>query len=862
MVLTFGITIDGVFAQTIDIIDTDSIDDTGTLELDGARGITSFVIGDKTYVGVTGFFDDGVQIIDVTDPADITATDSIDDTTSLELEGSWNITSFVIGGKTYVGVTGNNDDGVQIIDVTDPADITATDSIDDTTSLELEGARGITSFVIGGKTYVGVAGFNDGGVQIIDVTDPSDITATDSIDDTTSLELEGARGITSFVIGGKTYVGVTGFSDDGVQIIDVSDPANIIAADSIDDTDGTFELDGASGITSFVIGGKTYVGVAGFNDGGVQIIDVSDPANITAADSIDDTDGTFELDGARGITSFVIGGKTYVGVTGFNDDGVQIIDVTDPDNITTSDSIEDNNTLELNGASGITPFLIDGKTYVGVTGYADDGVQILKLNQAPTANAGSNQSVVAGTLVTLSGSGADPDGDTISYSWAKTAGPSVTLSNDMAQNPTFTAPSSAGTISFTLTVSDDTLSDTDDITITISSNQAPTANAGSNQNVAVGASVTLDGTSSSDPDSNTLMYSWAKTSGPAVSLNGAMTAQPTFTAPSAPGVIVFTLSVTDEITTVTDTVTVTVSTGLIANAGQDQNVATGDVVTLDGTNSANTAGNTLTYSWTKTSGPAVSLNDNMTAQPTFTAPSSPGTILFTLTVSDGTTQMTDTVAITVSAPTQNPNPTQNQPPTANAGRDRTFPPGSIVTLSGSGTDPDGDSLSYSWSQDSETPTVTIKESASARTTFTAPSDPTKLIFILTVSDGTDSDTDDITITIANQTRNIKEMSDTLISAKITAPNEITMTYSEELSTFINSYLNFTITGESAPRSITGIDGSPSKSMMVNIDGNDTNAFVTTLTFDGQPAPPDSTGTMYMQHADHYLAFIQVSDGQN
>ncbi|MCY4491994.1 MAG: hypothetical protein OXC46_11140, partial [Thaumarchaeota archaeon] len=151
MVLTFGITIDGVFAQTIDIIDTVSIDDTGALELDGARGITSFVIGGKTYVGVAGFIDNGVQIIDVTDPADITAADSIDDTTSLELEGVWNITSFVIGGKTYVGVTGSDDDGVQIIDVSDPADITAADSIDDTdATLELDGARGITSFVIGG----------------------------------------------------------------------------------------------------------------------------------------------------------------------------------------------------------------------------------------------------------------------------------------------------------------------------------------------------------------------------------------------------------------------------------------------------------------------------------------------------------------------------------------------------------------------------------------------------------------------------------------------------------------------------------------------------------------------------------------
>ncbi|MCY4489892.1 MAG: hypothetical protein OXC46_00325 [Thaumarchaeota archaeon] len=52
------------------------------------------------------------------------------------------------------------------------------------------------------------------------------------------------------------------------------------------------------------------------------------------------------------------------------------------------------------------------------------------------------------------------------------------------------------------------------------------------------------------------------------------------------------------------------------------------------------------------------------------------------------------------------------------------------------------------------------------------------------------------------------------------------------------------------------------STMVNIDGKDTNAFVTTLTFDGEPVPAGSMGTMYMQHADHYLAFIQVSDGQN
>ncbi|MCY4490602.1 MAG: hypothetical protein OXC46_03955, partial [Thaumarchaeota archaeon] len=112
--------------------------------------------------------------------------------------------------------------------------------------------------------------------------------------------------------------------------------------------------------------------------------------------------------------------------------------------------------------------------------------------------------------------------------------------------------------------------------------------------------------------------------------------------------------------------------------------------------------------------------------------------------------------------------------------------------------------------------------------------------------------------------NIKEMGDTLVSAKITTPNQITMTYNEELSTFINSYLNFTISSEDKPRSITGINGSPAieTGETVRINGKQVKTYSTTLTFARGPVPAESTGTMYIQHADHYLALIQVSDGQN
>lgn len=88
-------------------------------------------------------------------------------------------------------------------------------------------------------------------------------------------------------------------------------------------------------------------------------------------------------------------------------------------------------------------------------------------NNPPSANAGADQSVETGTLVTLSGSGSDSDGTIASYSWAQTGGTTVSLSGSGA-NRTFT-PSAAGTYTFQLTVTDDdgaSASDTVVITVT------------------------------------------------------------------------------------------------------------------------------------------------------------------------------------------------------------------------------------------------------------------------------------------------------------------------------------------------------------------------------------------------------------
>ena len=160
---------------------------------------------------------------------------------------------------------------------------------------------------------------------------PSDISATDSMDDSDgSLELNGASDVDTFTIGSSTYAIVAGNVDDGVQIIDISDVDNLVAKGSMDDT-GSLELDGARGIDVFTIDSSTstttYAIVASYADDGVQIIDISDVDNLVAKDSMDDTDGSLELYETRGVETFIINSVVYAIVTGHGDDGVQMFDL-------------------------------------------------------------------------------------------------------------------------------------------------------------------------------------------------------------------------------------------------------------------------------------------------------------------------------------------------------------------------------------------------------------------------------------------------------------------------------------------------------------------------------------------------------
>ncbi len=164
------------------------------------------------------------------------------------------------------------------------------------------------------------------------------------------------------------------------------------------------------------------------------------------------------------------------------------------------------------------------------------------------ANAGFTQTTTPSTKVTLDGSGSSHIGSgTLNYAWTQTGGSTVTLSGANTAAPSFTTPSHATVLTFSLTVSDKTgSSKPDSVTVRVpGSDPTPAAVAGAEQQVSSLAAVTLDGSESWDPNSLPLQYAWIQTGGPAVTLSGSSSAKPTFTAPVGPANLSFTLVVSN-----------------------------------------------------------------------------------------------------------------------------------------------------------------------------------------------------------------------------------------------------------------------------------------------------------------------------
>ena len=324
--------------------------------------------------------------------------------------------------------------------------------------------------------------------------------------------------------------------------------------------------------------------------------------------------------------------------------------------------------------------------------------------------------------VILSANATDLDDDSLTYAWTQTGGPTTTLSNNAAEQPTFIALVK-GTYVFEVTVSDGDTDGTVTGTVTVVvNNQLPLAEAGANTSVNVSEVVTLDGRASSDPDGDALTYAWTQTSGALVTLNNADTSTPSFTAPGVATDLEFQLIVTDTegAASLPDIVRITVGeiaiTGLaiVTDAPTVLTQATSFTATL-------AAGSNVSYSWDF--GDGTSATGAVTSH-TFSAA---GTYTVTLMATNSVGSVSVKSIVTVT----------NEQPIADANADQDVLVGTLVTLDGSAsTDPDDHfPITYQWVQTGG-PAVTLTDADTATPSFTAPATSSVLVFQLVVTDST------------------------------------------------------------------------------------------------------------------------------
>ena len=348
----------------------------------------------------------------------------------------------------------------------------------------------------------------------------------------------------------------------------------------------------------------------------------------------------------------------------------------------------------------------------------------------PVAHAGSDQTVSVKTKVYFDGSDStDPDGGNLYYSWAFGAGAKPATGRGVKPSCTYTTTGDK-TVRLTVRDTDNNVA-SDTVTITVHS--APVADAGSDQDVSVNKTVSFDGSGSSDPDGGNLIYSWNFGTDATPSTGSGVMPSCTY---STTGAKTVTLTVTDdEGVSRSDTVTITVHSLPVANAGDDQGAVVGGTVSFDGSGST---GSNLSYSWAFGTDATPATGSGVMPSCTY---STPGAKIVELTVTDAAgATASDTATIYVFSW---PPP----PPVAEAGEPQTVLVGETVRFDGSRST--GSNLIYSWDFGTDATPATgrgIESSCSYSTTG-------EKTVTLTVTDITTSERptarDTVTITVHN-----------------------------------------------------------------------------------------------------------------
>jgi len=409
-------------------------------------------------------------------------------------------------------------------------------------------------------------------------------------------------------------------------------------------------------------------------------------------------------------------------------------------------------------------------------------VRCAKQNQKPVLDSVSwPDSVYLGASVTLSCAVSDPEGDSVTVSWFCSLG---TLSAPTGTSVNWQAPASECSPVITVRAMDTHNGETkQEHTIVVSGavNRPPEiAGISGPDSIAAGGNCVLT-CSASDPDGDTLSYTWTCNVG---GLSGQTGATVTCYAPDSAASAVITVIVADSNSADTATKSIGVSAQgenhpptIASISGPDSVDAGGDALLT--CNASDPDGDTLSYTWSCNAG---GLSGQTGASATWHAPDTAAYATITVIASDGLLADTATKSIGVRPP-------PNQPPVIDSIHGpSSLPANGSTSLTCFAHDPDDDTLTYTWTCERGR----VSPATGRTVTWYAPDTSGNVIITATVRDP-HAATDQRTKTI-----NVTKVTTTALDTMVSVPAASYKAWQGTMKVGYNIWGNFSVS-QDAPR---------------------------------------------------------------
>ena len=360
----------------------------GYINIGSPNSVIISVIDDHTYAIMESGFN--VQIRNITNITSPTTVSTISNFDASSLD------SIVIDDSTYLlGVENGNFDIADISNVKNPNSL----SSPNLGSSIYE--RAVETVLINNSAYA-LVGYQNGGILILNITSPNNVNIVHNIEDhvrNTNSEytkLHDVHAVAAITIEESVYALATNgkFGDGGeygLTIIDITNPSSPFLV-----SNETLGIGQSYFIDTVTVDESIYVLTTTATTETIHIINITDPYSPEVASTIAKGDaGYTKLSDLHTIATATFGTSTFALATdqSFSNGGIQIIDISNPYAPSPASAIKNgqNGYTHLSQAAGIATATLDGQTYaLAIARGSTIGAQIIKLDYSTLISLTSN----------------------------------------------------------------------------------------------------------------------------------------------------------------------------------------------------------------------------------------------------------------------------------------------------------------------------------------------------------------------------------------------------------------------------------------------------------------------------------------